>query len=247
MKIDVLDHGFVRLVSYMQPAPSKPFEIGGPLEPAEWSGDLEIVRNARVSYNGDWRTGTDEGSDDRLVRRLHARGHTTPFEAMVFTFEVKAPIFVFRQWHRHRTWSYIELSARYGVLPSEFYVPKPEHVGHQDPKEKQVRAMTTGSASNYLATDYIQAACMASFETYKQLLAAGVPRELARGVLPLNTYSRMFGTVDLHNLFHFLRLRMDSHAQWEIQQYANALLELISPVCPIAVEAFKETESENEE
>ena len=215
MKIDVLDHGFVRLVSYMQPAPSKPFEIGGPLEPAEWSGDLEIVRNARVSYNGDWRTGTDEGSDDRLVRRLHARGHTTPFEAMVFTFEVKAPIFVFRQWHRHRTWSYNELSARYAEVKEDFYIPKAEHIGRQSATEKQAREIPAELQDKHyeeVVVPSMRKQNEDAFVRYHILLKDGVPRELARSVLPLSTYSRMFGTVDLHNLFHFLRLRMDSHA-----------------------------------
>ena len=111
-KVDVLDHGFVRLVASM-------------------GNDLSIVRAARVSYDADWRTGEDEGSDARLIHYLWKNQHTSPFEAVEFQFEVKAPIFVLRQWHRHRTWSYNELSARYGELSEEFYLPKPDTVGEQ--------------------------------------------------------------------------------------------------------------------
>jgi thymidylate synthase (FAD) len=110
MIIDVLDHGFVRLVDHM-------------------GDDLSIVRAARVSYDAAWRAGEDQGSDERLIRYLWKNHHTTPFEAVTFTFEVKAPIFVLRQWHRHRTWSYNELSARYSELPEEYYVPDPKNIG----------------------------------------------------------------------------------------------------------------------
>lgn len=246
-KVNVLDHGFVRLVSYMQPAPDYDLrddpEFGGTEEDLlidahkGWRGDLEIVRNARVSYNADWRTGTNEGSDDKLLRSLHARGHTSPFEAMVFTFEVKAPIFVFRQWHRHRTWSYNELSARYAPMQEEFYVPKAEHIGYQDRKEKQGKTGVHEYA--YRISDEIHNASVTAHDRYRQLLVTGMTREQARLIVPVNTYSRMFATVDLHNLFHFLRLRLDSHAQYEIRVYAEALLKLIEPICPVAVAAFK--------
>ena len=128
-KIDCLDHGFVRLVSYMQP-----------VEKIEnWDGDFEIVRNARVSYDADRKAGKDKEGDEKLINYLTKNHHTTPFEAMTFTFEVKAPIFVFRQWHRHRTWSFNELSARYKELPEEFYVPNALDVGVQSKSSKQAR------------------------------------------------------------------------------------------------------------
>lgn len=239
----VLDHGFVRLVSYMQPVQVPPYAAGG--DPA-WTGDLEIVRNARVSYDADWRTGESEANDEKLLRSLHRRGHTSPFEAMVFTFEVKAPIFVFRQWHRHRTWSYNELSARYAPMNEDFYVPRPEHVGVQGKKDKQVREMNPNDVNavklaetHEIFVARLGVACRSAYGEYQMALANGIPRELARLMLPLNMYSRMFATVDLHNLFHFLRLRLDKHAQYEIRVYAQAILELIQPICPIAVDAFE--------
>lgn len=216
-KIDVLDHGFVRLVDHM-------------------GDDLSIVRAARVSYDAAWRAGENEGSDKRLINYLWKNKHTTPFEAVEFQFEVKAPIFIFRQWHRHRTWSYNELSARYRELPEEFYVPKPEHIGTQSKDNKQGRVE---GPSRLEASAVIRNTCEVAFESYWELLADGVPRELARSVLPVATYSHMFAKTDLLNLFRFLKLRCDSHAQYEIQQYANAMLELIKPVVPEAVAAWE--------
>lgn len=229
--IKVLDHGFVRLVSYMRPAEQE-------LIRGIWSGDLEIVRNARVSYDADWRTGEDEGKDSRLIHRMMEGHHSSPFESMVFTFEVKAPIFVLRQWHRHRTWSYNEVSARYAELPEEYYVPEAEKITTQHATDKQMRTeQIHGHSRAWQAM--MQDHNYDAFSLYKRMLADGVPRELARTVLPLATYSRMFATVDLHNLFHFLRLRLDPHAQYEIRVYAQALLELVGPICPVAVEAFQ--------
>lgn len=253
MKIDILDHGYVRLVSYMQPAPDYDLldnpEYGGSgadlLIDAHknWSGDLEIVRNARTSYNADWR-GRDfenqsEEKDAKLIHYLWEHRHTTPFEAMVFTFEVQAPIFVFRQWHRHRTWSYNEVSARYTELPDLFYVPKPEHVGAQSKKNKQGRGESLDPITTEEFIDAVTTQSKEAYREYKLALGAGVSRELARLMLPVNTYSRMFATVDLHNLFHFLELRLDEHAQYEIRVYAEALLKLIEPIVPVAVAAFK--------
>src|ERR1700722_14352283 len=117
-RIDVLDHGFVRLIDSM-------------------GSDISVSRAARVSYDAAWRAGEDQGSDSKLIRYLWKNHHTTPFEAVSFTFEVKAPIFVFRQWHRHRTWSYNELSAKYKELPEEFYLPDPAMVGKQATSNKQ--------------------------------------------------------------------------------------------------------------
>lgn len=244
MKIDVLDHGFARLVSYMQPADDAGFDIQYSGDPEEghflnrlWCGDLEIVRNARVSYDADWRVGDDD-KDAKLVNYLTKNHHTSPFEAMVFTFEVKAPIFVIRQWHRHRTWSYNEVSARYAELPEEFYVPAVEQITTQSEDNKQMRTTVQHPHAMFLAGEFREH-CEKAFVLYQTMLANGVPRELARGVLPLNTYTRMFATVDLHNLFHFLSLRLHEHAQYEIRVYGEALLRLIEPICPVAVAAFK--------
>jgi thymidylate synthase (FAD) len=235
----VLDHGFVRLVSYTQPDMPGLKEVSGAYNPG-WTGDLEVVRNARVSFGADWRTGEDEGKDEKLLRYMLRNHHTSPFEAMVFTFEVKAPIFIFRQWHRHRTWSYNEVSARYAELPEEFYVPKPEVIGVQSASNKQVRDIGEIQPWQDDAVGIILDHCQRAFDVYKTMLAMGVPRELARGVLPLNTYSRMFATVDLHNLMHFLTLRLHSHAQYEIREYAKALLNLVRPVCPITINEFEQ-------
>ena len=231
--IEVLDHGFARLVDYM-------------------GSDLAISRAARVSYDAPPRE-----EDTKLIRYLMQNHHTSPFEAVVFTFEIKAPIFVFRQWHRHRTWSYNELSARYAELPEEFYVPDPKVMGQQSASSKQARDLgefdpilhtipedREGPAVHYTATDLMGSSNEDAFSLYHKMLEAEIPRELARSVLPLSTYSRMFATVDLHNLFHFLRLRLHKHSQYEIRVYARALLDLITTVCPIASEAFTETLSE---
>ncbi len=220
-KIEVLDHGFVRLVDFM-------------------ANDVYISRAARVSYDSPPRE-----KDKGLINYMMANGHTSPFEACVFTFEIKCPFFIARQWHRHRTWSYNEVSARYTELPEEFYVPKPEHIGIQSEDNKQMRTIGELSQAEVINNVYwqqdIKKACEASFKVYKHLLNVGVPRELARGVLPMNTYTRYFGTVNLHNLFHFLKLRVHAHAQYEVQQYAHAIVSLIEPVTPLAVEAWKKT------
>lgn len=221
IKTPVLDHGFVRLVEYM-------------------GGDVSIARAARNSYDAAWRAGEDEGSDTKLLRYLMRNSHTSPFEAVVMTFEVKAPIFVFRQWHRHRTWSYNELSARYRPLPDEFYVPASDSIGIQSKSNKQMRDMDKRHPhADSVRWEIIQMqdAC---YKKYKELLEADVPRELARSVLPVSIYSNMFATVDLHNLFHFMELRLHEHAQYEIRMYAEALLGLAYIVAPVSVAAFRE-------
>lgn len=217
--MNVLDHGHCRLIDHM-------------------GDDLSIVRAARVSYDADWRTGEDEGKDAKLIGYLMRNHHTSPFESVTFTFDVKAPIFVFRQWHRHRAWSYNEVSARYSELPEEFYVPG--LVGIQSSYNKQMRLLEENPHEEAIR-QAIGVQCQEAFNTYRQLLSLGAPRELARGVLPMNTYSHMFATVNLHNLFHFIRLRLHEHAQYEIQLYAQALLNQIRPVVPVAVAAFEET------
>jgi thymidylate synthase (FAD) len=222
-KINVLDHGFIRLVDSM-------------------GSDLSIVRAARVSYDAAWRAGEDAGSDARLIRYLWKYQHFTPFESVEFQFEVKAPIFVLRQWHRHRVWSFNELSARYRELPEEFYVPAPDQIGAQSTSTKQARVAAEPDA---ISPSLIRDACEKAFGAYCALLARGVPRELARSVLPVATYSHMFAKVDLRNLFHFLTLRCDAHAQYEIRVYADAMLRLIRPIVPVAVAAWEERGEES--
>lgn len=218
---NVLDHGFVRLIDSM-------------------GSDLSVVRNARVSYNAAWRTGENKGSDSRLIRYLYNNKHNTPFESVSFTFEVKAPIFVIRQWHRHRTWSYNEISARYKELPEEYYVPELEQITTQSSHNKQMRTDEVNSEAEIIQQTIITA-CDSAFSDYRQLLHLGCPRELAREVLPVGTYTHMFATVNLHNLFGFFRERLHPHAQWEIRQYAQAMLDLIQPVAPVCVQAFKDS------
>lgn len=220
-RIDVLDHGFVRLVDSM-------------------GSDLSVVRAARVSYDAAWRAGDDQGGDKRLIGYLWRNAHTSPFEAVTFTFEVKAPIFVFRQWHRHRTWSYNELSARYRELPEEFYVPDPALIGEQSQSNKQMRVITDEvPRSRREEVAMVRSHCEDAFALYRHLMENGWPRELARSVLPVNTYSHMFASVDLLNLLKFLTLRCHEHAQHEIRVYAEAMLELIRPVAPVCVEAWE--------
>lgn len=218
--IAVLDHGFVRLVDHM-------------------GSDLSIVRSARVSYDADWRTGDEEGKDAKLIRYLMKNRHTSPFESVVFTFEVKAPIFVLRQWHRHRTQSYNEISARYTELPEEFYVPDAEQITHQHASNKQMRDDVPHPDAGLMRA-YMTKSGNDAFALYKTLLDRGCPRELARTVLPVSTYSRMFTTVNLHNLLHFLRLRLHEHAQYEIREYASAIFLLIKDIVPVTVAAFGE-------
>lgn len=218
--------GHIRLISHM-------------------GGDLDVVRAARVSYDADWRAGDDEGKDAKLIDYLMRNHHTTPFEMVQFKFEVKAPIFVFRQWHRHRTWSFNEMSGRYVELDEGFYVPVVGSYGTQSVSNKQQREIKEGEgAFENIARDKEWQAeqinhMKLSQLTYQRHVANGMPRELARLILPTATYSRMQTSIDLHNLFHFLRLRCHSHAQYEIKVYADAILELIEPIVPVCVAAFK--------
>lgn len=216
----LLDHGLVALVESM-------------------GSDLSIVRNARVSYDAEWRAGEDEGKDVKLINYLVKNNHTSPLEAVTFTFEVKAPIFVLRQWHRHRTWSYNEISARYAELPEEFYVPELEQITTQHSSNKQMRTKEQHPKAEYHKM-LMQDTARNAFEAYHDMIADGVPRELARTVLPVSTYSHMFATVNLNNLAKFIGLRSHSHAQYEIQVYSDAMLKIAHSVCPIAVQALCE-------
>jgi thymidylate synthase (FAD) len=222
-RIDVLDHGYIRMIDSM-------------------GSDLSIVRAARVSHDADWRAGEDEGSDARLIRYLWKHRHSTPFESVTVTFEVAAPIFVFRQWHRHRTQSYSEQSARYSELPETFYLPDTALIGVQSNDNKQARDLGFSSAT--LADRDAQRQLLrqhneASFALYRNLLSEGWPRELARTVLPVATYSRMFATANLLNWFRFLTLRAAPDAQYEIRVYADAMLTLLRPIAPVAVGAWE--------
>lgn len=223
-KISLLDHGFVRLVDSM-------------------GSDLSVVRAARVSYDAEWRAGENEGSDHRLIKCLWKNRHTSPFEAVEFQFEVKAPIFVFRQWHRHRTWSFNELSARYRELPEEFYVPDPALIGAQSTSSKQARTVDAidddALAARRAEAALMREQCESAFRTYRTLLDNGWPRELARSVLPVTTYSHMFAKVDLRNLLGFLDLRIDPHAQYEIRIYAEAMRDIARSIAPVCIAAWE--------
>lgn len=227
-RIDVLDHGYVRLVDSM-------------------GNDQSVVRAARVSYDAAWRAGEDEGSDARLIDYLWRNKHSTPFEAVTFTWEVKAPIFVLRQWHRHRTWSFNEVSARYTTLPAEFYVPHPSEVGKPSKSSKQARVIGEDDAETITRrcdqADCLRSALKNAFAVHDLLLKGGWPRELARTVLPLATYSHMFATVNLLNLLKFLTLRTHPHAQFEIRVYAEAMRELIRPIVPVCLAAWEKGEA----
>ena len=222
---EVLDHGFVRLVGRL-------------------GNDLTVVRSARVSYDAEWRTGEDAGKDEKLIRYLMKNRHTSPFEHVVFSFDVKCPLFIARQWMRHRTWSYNEISGRYAELPEEYYLPRPEHIGAQATDNKQMRVMN--GADRGFAHEAMRLHFLRAFREYRLLLEQGVPRELARSVLPLATYTHFFATVNLHNLLHFLELRLHPHAQWEFRQYAQAILELITPCIPTTIAAWRELQAPTE-
>lgn len=207
MKIKVLDKGFVELVDHM-------------------GDETRIVNAARVSFGK--RIDLMEKKDIKLLKYLYDHRHTTPFEMVEFAFNIKCPIFVVRQWHRHRTWSYNELSRRYTSDNVEFHVP--EILRMQDEKNKQ---SSHGEVDdNSLLIDYIEDKNNRCLEAYEYLLEEGVTREQARMVLPHALYTEFFAKTDLHNLLHFLRLRCDEHAQWEIRQYANTIVELIKPIVP---------------
>jgi thymidylate synthase (FAD) len=234
----LLNHGVVRLLEFM-------------------GSDLHVVRAARVSYDAAWRAGDDDANDKRLMRRLWSGKpsthtgplpelpkHSTPFEACFMTFEVLAPVFVFRQWHRHRTQSYNELSARYRELPETFYLPEPHVVGFQSKDSKQGRTTTDVDPDTLEERIHqlqdVKNHCESAFELYRDLLGAGWPKELARIVLPFGTYSHMFASMNLLNFFKFANLRADSHAQYEIRVYAEAMLEMVADICPVSVGLFKE-------
>lgn len=224
-EIKVHDHGLVALVDVMPR-----------LVPQGKTADFAIVQAARVSYG----EGTKQVSEDRgLIRYLARHRHTTPFEMVEFKFHHVMPIFVARQWIRHRTANVNEYSARYSIVRERFYRPTTQAVRQQSLTNRQggTEPIDAATAEEFLA--YLDQA-ERLYEPYAKLLDKGVSRELARIGLPLSCYTEWYWKIDLHNLFHFLSLRMDAHAQQEIRDYACAMFELIRPIVPLAAEAFED-------
>jgi thymidylate synthase (FAD) len=228
--IKVLDHGFIRVIDYM-------------------GTDQSIVQAARVSYG----EGTKKLREDRgLIRYLLSHWHTTPFEMCEIKFHVKLPIFVARQWIRHRTANVNEYSARYSVLDREFYVPEINQLGSQSTTNKQGRSESLNKNFAKQAQKLIKDNSNQLYDDYQNLLngnllnkdeyeeGEGLARELARTTLPLNYYTQWYWKVDLHNLMHFLKLRADSHAQYEIQIYAEKMIDVLKKWVPLTYEAFED-------
>ncbi|PPQ35048.1 FAD-dependent thymidylate synthase [Rhodopila globiformis] len=223
----VLDHGFVRVIDYM-------------------GDDSAIVQAARVSYGrGTKRVQEDAG----LIRYLMRHRHTTPFEMCDIKFHVKLPIFVARQWIRHRTASVNEYSARYSILDNEFYIPAPGNLAAQSATNRQGRGEVLDGAEAAEVLDLLRSDAERCYAHYAQMLnegddadptRRGLARELARMNLTLNTYTQWYWKTNLHNLFHFLSLRADSHAQYEIRVYAETMLRITEAWVPIACAAFRD-------
>ncbi|MBL6785203.1 MAG: FAD-dependent thymidylate synthase [Rickettsiales bacterium] len=226
----VLDKGFVRVVDYM-------------------GSDQSIVQSARVSYGqGTKKLRQDQG----LINYLMRHRHTTPFEMCEIKFHIKLPIFIARQWIRHRTANVNEYSARYSVLGKEFYVPSRENLCTQSETNKQGRAETLSDSEANRVLDIIKDDSLRCYDHYEEMLNTdqegnvldenkqGLTRELARMNLTLNYYTEWYWKIDLHNLLHFLALRVDSHAQYEIRMYAEAMLDIVKAWVPLAYEAFKD-------
>ena len=223
--IKVHDHGFVGLVDAMPR-----------LVPEGKTGDFAIVQAARVSYG----EGTKQVNEDRgLVRYLMRHRHTTPLEMVEFKFHIAMPIFVARQWIRHRTANVNEYSARYSIVPDRFYRPSIENIRAQSKSNRQGgdQPVEVGTADEFLK---LLDEAEALYAKYLHLTEEGVARELARAALPVSVYTEWYWKCDLHNIFHFLSLRMDPHAQLEIQDYARAMYRLIQPIVPVACEAFED-------
>ncbi|MDJ0992237.1 MAG: FAD-dependent thymidylate synthase [Dinoroseobacter sp.] len=218
----VLDHGFVRVVDYM-------------------GDDAAIVQAARVSYGA----GTKKARDDSgLIRYLMRHWHSTPFEMCEIKLHVKLPVFVARQWIRHRTANVNEYSARYSILDREFYIPAPEHLAAQSTTNNQGRGDTLQGEEAERVLRMLKDDSTRAYDHYEDMLSQdgqqGLARELARMNLPANVYTQWYWKVDLHNLFHFLRLRADPHAQYEIRVYADAICEMVKDWVPAAFAAFED-------
>lgn len=226
--IPVLDHGFVRVIDYM-------------------GTDSSIVQAARVSYGA----GTKKVNEDAgLINYLLRHRHTTPFEMCEIKFHIKLPIFIARQWIRHRTANVNEYSGRYSIMDKEFYLPKAEHLAAQSKQNHQGRGETLSGAEADRALEILEQDSIAAYKHYEELLNGdeagnihdeskqGLARELARMNLPVNFYTQWYWKIDLHNLLHFLALRADSHAQYEIRAYADVMLDLVQKWVPITYHAF---------
>lgn len=229
-EIKVHDHGLVALVDCMPR-----------LVPEGKTADFAIVQAARVSYG----QGTKQVNEDRgLIRYLARHRHTTPFEMVEFKFHCVMPIFVARQWIRHRTANVNEYSARYSVVKDRFYRPTIDNVRQQSTTNRQGGDQTIDPMTAQEFLDFLDRS-EASYKEYEALMAKGVSRELARIALPVSVYTEWYWKCDLHNICRFLSLRMDSHAQAEIQDYARAMYALIQPIVPIAAEAFMDYDFES--
>jgi thymidylate synthase (FAD) len=228
--IPVLDHGFVRVIDYM-------------------GDDAAVVQAARVSYG----KGTRKVSEDRgLIHYLLRHRHTTPFEMCEIKYHVKLPIFVARQWIRHRTANVNEYSARYSILDREFYLPAPEHLAAQSASNRQGRGDLLEGDEARRVLDLLREDALRSYDHYEEMLnergdgsviddrRAGLARELARMNLTLGFYTQWYWKTDLHNLLHFLALRADAHAQYEIRAYADAMIDTVRRWVPLVHEAFAE-------
>ena len=224
-EFNVLDKGFVRVVDYM-------------------GDDAAIAQAARVSYG----KGTKTAQDDRgLIRYLMRHWHTTPFEMCELKLHVKLPVFVARQWIRHRTANVNEYSARYSILDKEFYFPHVHDMAAQSTTNNQGRGELIDPDMAKAMLHDMQENADGSYQFYDDLLGDGLSREIARMNLPANIYTQWYWKVDLHNLFHFLRLRADPHAQLEIRHYANVICEIVKAWLPVAYEAFEDYRLEAEQ
>jgi len=214
--IPVLDKGFVCLVDYM-------------------GGDARIAEAARVSYNSNKTLRDDEALIDYLFRN----GHTSPFEQVVLLFHIKMPLFVARQWVRHRTARMNEVSARYSVMREEFYTPDVCDIRRQDRKNKQASGDSLPKDVAETVVSKLRSGQSEAYTAYSSLIEKGVAREMARINLPLSLYTEVYWQMDLHNLFHFLYLRLSSHAQKEIREYARIIFSICKKVAPVATKAFE--------
>ena len=218
----VLDHGLVRVIDYM-------------------GDDAAICQAARVSYG---RGTKSVQNDEGLIRYLMRHWHSTPFEMCEVKFHVKLPVFVARQWIRHRTANVNEYSARYSILDREFYIPAPEHLAAQSSQNNQGRGEILQGEEAQRVLRLLQEDAMRSYDHYEDMLSQdgqqGLARELARMNLPANVYTQWYWKVDLHNLLHFLRLRADPHAQYEIRAYADAMCQIVADWVPAAFAAFRD-------
>lgn len=218
----VLDHGFVRVIDYM-------------------GNDAAICQAARVSYG---RGTKSVSNDEGLIRYLMRHWHSTPFEMCEVKFHVKLPVFVARQWIRHRTANVNEYSARYSILDREFYIPAPEHLAAQSTTNNQGRGEVLEGDEAARVLQILREDAMRSYDHYEEMLSQdgkkGLARELARMNLPANIYTQWYWKIDLHNLFHFLRLRADTHAQYEIRAYAEVICDIVRDWVPLAYTAFED-------